>query len=62
MRIEYRLTYTATFDTEEELEKAYKNLDAFFTKTAVSVATYKRADLTKDSYPINDPPVSKRLI
>ena len=63
MKTEYRLIYTATFDTLAERDKAYDNLKAFVSATASKAAVYKRADMTKDEYLVPDAvTVSEKVI
>ena len=52
MRTEYRIIFTATFDTATERDKAYDSLKTVIGLTVSRVATYKRADMTKDAYNI----------
>ena len=59
---EYRIIYTATFDTAAERDKAYDSLKTVVLSTASKAATYKRADMTKDEYMVNDPPISEKVI
>ena len=63
MKTEYRIIYTATFDTAAERDKAYDSLKALVLNTASKVATYKRADMTKDEYPVPETlTVSEKVI
>ena len=59
---EYRIIYTATFDTAAERDKAYDSLKTVVLSTASKAATYKRADMTKDEYEVHTPPVSEKVI
>lgn len=63
MRTEYRIIATATFDTAEERDKAYDALKTFMSGGAKAAAVYKRADMTKDEYPVPDnATVSEKVI
>jgi hypothetical protein len=54
MKTEYRIILTATFDTSAERDKAYDSLKQSINDTVSKSALYKRADMTKDEYPIPD--------
>jgi len=47
---EYRVIFTATFNTEAERDKCYDSLKTSVASTVAKAATYKRADMTKDEY------------
>lgn len=61
MTTEYRIIFTATFNTAEERDKAYNSLKTVVVATVSKSAMYKRADMTKDSYLIPDA-VSEKVI
>jgi len=55
MTTEYRIIFTATFATAAERDKAYTALKTVVAGAAFKAgATFKRADLVKDDYAIND--------
>ncbi len=62
MQTEYRIIFTATFNTAAERDKAYDSLKAVVASTASKAATYKRADMTKDEYLVNEPQVTEKVI
>jgi hypothetical protein len=53
MKTEYRIIFTATFNTVTERDKAYTALKLKVTELRDS-ALFKRADMTKDEYPVPD--------
>jgi hypothetical protein len=61
MRNEFRIIFTATFDSAIERDKAYNNLKTVVADTVSKVATYRRADMTKDDYLVNEP-ATERVI
>jgi hypothetical protein len=66
MKTEYRIIFTATFDTAAERDKAYDSLKGSVVATTSKAAITKRADMTKDEYIIDYPepsqPVSEKVI
>lgn len=64
MKTEYRIIFTAAFDTAAERDKAYGVLKTFVTSDAMTkVALFKRADMTPDEYSIQErPAVSEKVI
>lgn len=62
MKTEYRIIFTATFDSAAERDKAYSVLKEFITSDAMKKsAVFKRGDMTPDDYVVNDA-VSERVI
>ena len=62
MKTEYRMIFTATFDTATERDKAYASLKSAIASIKTS-ATFKRADMSKDEYSIQDTlTVSEKVI
>jgi len=61
MKTEYRIIFTATFDTVIERDKMY---DAIKGKVAQlsAAAVAKRADLTKDEYAIPETQSTEKVI
>ena len=62
MRTEYRVIFTSIFDTVEERDKAYVSLKTQIVDTVSKTAIFKRADLARDEYQLNDPQVTERLV
>ena len=63
MKTEYRIIATATFDTAADRDKAYDALKTFMSGTVSKNAIFKRADMTKDEYPVPDAfPTSEKVI
>lgn len=61
MTTEYRIIFTATFNTMAERDKAYTALKANIA-TLATTATFKRADMTKDDYNIQEAPSTEKVI
>lgn len=53
MKTEYRIIFTATFDTVAERDKMYNALKSA-TVTLAGSAIAKRADMTKDEYVVQE--------
>jgi len=63
MKTEYRVILTGTFDAPEERDKFYNALKTYVSGTASKAAIFKRADLTKDEYPVpENVTVSEKVI
>jgi hypothetical protein len=62
MRTEYRIIFTATFDTLEEREKMYGSLKTQVLDTISKSGIAKRADMTRDEYLVNEAPATERVI
>ncbi len=52
MKTEFRVILTGTFDTAAERDKVYDSIKNFMISTASKSAVFKRADITKDEYPV----------
>jgi hypothetical protein len=62
MKTEYRIIFTATFDTLAERDKMYVALKDGVVGTISKAGIAKRADMTKDEYQLNEPTVSEKVI
>lgn len=62
MTTEYRITLTATFATAAERDKAYVALKAAVATSIASTATFKRADMTKDEYNVQEEHITEKVI
>jgi hypothetical protein len=62
MKTEYRIIFTATFDTAAERDKAYDSLKTAIVSTVKTAAIYKRADMTKDEYSIPEDQYTEKVI
>jgi hypothetical protein len=62
MKTEFRIIFTATFDTAAERDKAYDSLKAGIAASISKAATFKRADMTKDEYNIQDNPTTSEKV
>ena len=62
MTTEYRLIFTATFDTATERDKAYDSLKQQAIGITAKAAIAKRADMTKDEYQLAETPVTEKVI
>ena len=54
MKSEYRIIFTATFDTIVERDKAYNAMKTAVAGSLKDSAVFKRADMKKDEYMITD--------
>ena len=61
MKTEYRIIFTATFDTAVERDKAYVSLKEQVVSVTSKAAVAKRADMTKDEYNIPET-ISEKVI
>ncbi len=52
MKTEFRIIFTAIFDSDVERDKAYDSLKTNIMGTVSKAALFKRADMTKDEYSI----------
>jgi DNA integrity scanning protein DisA with diadenylate cyclase activity len=62
MRTQYRLIFTAIFNTVEEREKAYISLKTVITATVKESALFDSAVITRDENIINEPSVTEKII
>ena len=62
MRTEYRIIFTATFETIEEREKMYSSLKTQILDVVKLSGMAKRADMTRDEYQLVDSPVTEKVI
>jgi hypothetical protein len=63
VKTEFRIIFTATFDTAAERDKAYEALKTGVASAAIrNAAFFKRADMTKDEYPIPDNPTASEKV
>jgi hypothetical protein len=61
MKTQYRLIFTATFDSAAERDKAYAALKSKVTALS-DAAAFVEAKMTKDENIINEPSVTERVI
>ena len=61
MKTEYRIIFTATFDTDTERNKMYDAIKTKMSQLSAS-AIAKRADMTKDEYQLPEPQVTEKVI
>ena len=62
MRTEYRITFTATFDTAAERDKAYVSLKEQVVTITSKAAVTKMGVMTKDEILIPEQPVTEKVI
>lgn len=63
MKTEYRIIFTATFETAAERDKAYTAISNVVGGAAFKAAAmFKRADLSKDDYTIPEERTSVQVI
>ncbi len=62
MKTEYRVIFTATFDTAAERDKMYASLKTQLLDVIRLSATAKRADITRDDYAIAEAYVTEKVL
>ena len=62
MKTEYRIIFTATFDTVDERDKMYVALKDGVVGTISKAGIAKRADMTKDEYAVPETQITEKVI